>query len=166
LPPVWQDHAKEGSALANTLVAMAKLDPGLDPSNFLVGAKIVHGKVLEAFSTGQLTAVESLISPHVLQTLQTEVTARKARGETLNQKLVGYDSVRIVSAELRHNVAALQTRFETRLVSWTADSSGKIVFGSPDKMESHVDRWTFERDLSSADPNWLLTETDAAEDET
>lgn len=164
LPPIWQDHAKEGSALANTLVDMAKVDPALNPSDFLVGAKIVHTKVLEAFSAGRLITVEKLISPPVLETLRSEVNAREKKAETLNYKLVGYDSVRIVSASLDGNIAKFNTRFETRLISWTSDASGKVVIGNPNKTESHVDHWTFERDLTSRDPNWLLVETDAAED--
>lgn len=160
LPPIWQDHAKEGSVLANTLVDMAKIDPALNPSDFLVGAKIVHTKVLEAFSAGRLASVENLISPPVLETLRSEVKAREKKAETLNYKLVGYDSVRIVSASLDGNFAKFNTRFETRLVSWTSDAAGKVVIGNPNKTESHVDHWTFERDLTSHDPNWLLVETD------
>ena len=166
LPPIWQDHAKEGSPLANTLVEMSKLDPGLSPSDFLAGAKIVHAKVLEAFSAGKLTEVEQLISPPVLETLRAEVKAREKKSDTLNYKLVGYDSVRIVSATLNGNIAAFKTRFETRLISWTSNAAGKPVVGNPNKIESHVDYWTFERDLTSRDPNWRLAETDADEDTT
>src|ERR1700712_973424 len=77
LPPIWQNHAKEGSPLAKTLAAMADIDPGLDPNRFLEGAKIVHAKVLEAFSAGRLAEVATLVSPQVLETLQATVTSRE-----------------------------------------------------------------------------------------
>ena len=166
LPPVWQNHAKEGSPLAKTLAAMADIDPSLDPNRFLEGAKIVHAKVLEAFSAGRLAEITPLVSPQVLETLQATVTARDQKSETLNYRLIGYDSVRIASATLTGEIAGFKTRFETRLTSWTTDKKGKIILGSSDKIESHVDYWTFERNLRSIDPNWLLVETDAAENET
>jgi predicted lipid-binding transport protein (Tim44 family) len=165
LPPVWQNHAKEGSTLAKTLVAMAEIDPGLDLNRFLDGAKIVHEKVLEAFSAGLLTEIRQLVSPQVFDTLQSAVSARQKKAEKLNYQLIGYDSLRIVAATLAGETANFKTRFETRLISWTTDNKGNIVLGSSQKVESHVDYWTFERNLKSLDPNWLLVETDAAEDE-
>ena len=165
LPPIWQDHAKEGSPLAKTLVEMAKIDPALDLSNFLAGAKIVHAKVLEAFSAGKLSEVKDLIAPDVYDALSGEVRARQARKETLHYQLVGYDSVRIESATFVGTMASFRTRFESRVISWTSDAAGKPTIGSPSKTESHVDYWTFERDLKSTEPNWLLIETDEAKDE-
>ena len=166
LPPIWQNHAKDGSPLAQTLAAMAEIDPGLDPNSFLEGAKIVHAKVLESFSASRLAEVATLVSPQVLETLQATVTAREQKLETLNYRLIGYDSLRIASATLTGETAGFKTRFETRLISWTTGKQGKIILGSPDKVESHVDYWTFERNLKSLDPNWLLVETDAAENDT
>lgn len=166
LPPVWQNHAKEGSKLANTLVSMAEIDPSLDLNRFLDGAKVVHEKVLEVFSAGSLPEIRQLVSPQVFETLQSAVNARQEKSEKLNYRLVGYDSGRVVAATLAGDTASLKTRFETRLISWTTDKKGKIILGSSDKVESHIDYWTFERNLKSLDPNWLLVETDAAEDET
>lgn len=165
LSPVWQDHAKEGSELAKTLIEMAKIDPALSPSNFLEGAKIVHAKVLEAFAATKLNEVEQLLGHDVLQALRAEIAARLKKGETLHYKLVGYDSVRILSAKLKGNIAALTTRFETRLISWTSDAAGKVTIGNATKTESHVDLWTFEKDLTSSDPSWLLVETGEAKEE-
>ena len=165
LPPVWQDHAKEGSELAKTLIDMAKIDPALNPSNFLEGAKIVHAKVLEAFAAAKLNEVGQLLGHDVLQALRAEIAARLKKGETLHYKLVGYDSVRISSAKLKGNTAALTTRFETRLISWTSDAAGKVTIGNANKTEGHVDLWTFEKDLTSSDPSWLLVETGEANEE-
>jgi predicted lipid-binding transport protein (Tim44 family) len=165
LPPIWQDHAKEGSELANTLVEMSKIDPGLNLGNFISGAKIFHTQVLEAFSSGNLKDVVPFMARDVYEALNAEAIGRKRRAETLHYKLVGYDSARIVSATLNGTIAALKTRFETRLISWTTDAAGKTVFGSSSKIESHIDQWTFERDLTSQQPNWALVETDEAKDE-
>lgn len=35
----------------------------------------------------------------------------------------------------------------------------KIVSGSPDKIKTIYDTWTFSRDMRSTNPNWLLVNT-------
>ena len=41
----------------------------------------------------------------------------------------------------------------------TLDSSGELIDGDPDVIETISDLWTFARDTSLADPNWQLVET-------
>lgn len=158
MPPIWQDHAPEGSELAKSLIEMAKLDPALDPSRFLDGAKTAHRTILEAFATGKLDGVKHLLSAGVFQTLDREIVARKQRSEILHYNLVGYDSARIVEARLDKTTAQFKTRFESRLLSWTDDAQGHTIIGNAKKIESHVDYWMFERDLANSDPNWVLAE--------
>ena len=158
MPPIWQGHAPEGSELARTLVEMAKLDPALDPTLFLDGAKTAHRAILEAFAKGNLTEIRRLLVPGVFQTLDSEIVARRQKSETLHFTLVGYDSARIVEARLEKTMAQFKTRFECRLLSWTDDAKGQLIFGNAKKIESHVDYWIFERNLSTQDPNWVLAE--------
>ncbi len=165
LPPIWQGHAPEGSELAKNLVEMAKLDPALNPSEFLDGAKTAHRTILEAFAKGKLEDVRRLLAPSVFQTLNSEIAVRQTKSETLHYNLVGYDSVRIVEARLQKTMAQFKTRFESRLLSWTDDAKGQTILGNAKKIESHVDFWLFQRDLASQDPNWTLVETIEADGE-
>ena len=43
------------------------------------------------------------------------------------------------------------------------DENGTIIDGDPAEAETFVDQWTFERDVGSANPNWLLVETQTSE---
>ena len=53
-------------------------------------------------------------------------------------------------------------QFDADIAAVVKDKKGKLIGGSlSDAAETH-DVWTFSRDLSSADPNWLLDETDEA----
>ena len=39
------------------------------------------------------------------------------------------------------------------------DAQGKIIESDPHTAEEVIDLWTFERDTTSPDPNWILVET-------
>ena len=58
--------------------------------------------------------------------------------------------------------AEIDVRFDAFIAAVTRDAEGKVVAGSlSDAIPTH-DVWTFRRTLGSADPNWLLVETDEA----
>ena len=43
------------------------------------------------------------------------------------------------------------------------DDSGALIDGDENQIETFIDLWTFERDISSRDPNWLLVETESVQ---
>ena len=68
----------------------------------------------------------------------------------------------IDDARLAGGEAEIDVRFDAYVVAVTRNSDGEVVAGSmSDAIPTH-DVWTFRRDLSSRDPNWLLVETDEA----
>ena len=46
--------------------------------------------------------------------------------------------------------------FVSEIITCIRDKEKKIVSGSPDKIKTIYDTWTFSRDIRSANPNWLL----------
>ena len=54
-------------------------------------------------------------------------------------------------------------RFEADIAAVTRNQSGEVVAGSLSDAVQTRDLWTFRRDTSSRDPNWLLIETDEEE---
>ena len=45
-------------------------------------------------------------------------------------------------------------------LAWaTVHADGEVIDGDPHKVIDKVDVWTFERDLKSQDPNWMLVAT-------
>jgi len=47
-------------------------------------------------------------------------------------------------------------------ITATRDENGEVVEGNPEKLTTVREVWTFERDLTSRDPNWRLVATEAA----
>ena len=69
----------------------------------------------------------------------------------------------ISEAALTKGVAEVTVRFEADIAAVTRDGDGAVVAGSMSDAVQTRDLWTFRRDLSSRDPNWLLIETDEEE---
>ena len=137
-------------------------DRNFDVGRFVEGAQAAYGMVLEAFWKGDKEELKSLCDEDVYESFAEVIDAREKRGETLQNQLVRIDNARISAAEYRRPVARITVQFDADIASVVKDKKGNLIGGSlSDAAETH-DVWTFKRDLSSADPNWLLDETDEA----
>ena len=51
--------------------------------------------------------------------------------------------------------------FVSELITATYDKAGEVVDGDPKQIREVTDVWTFERDVTSRNPNWKLVATEA-----
>ena len=156
---VWEGFAAEGSDLATGLVAIAKQDAMFDPKAFMAGAKIAHERILEAFSKSDLATLKFLLAKTVYAAFETEVNRRKKQGEIAVLKFVGINSATIKSAKLNGKVATIDVEFSSQIISALKASNGEVLHGSETEVDNVKEMWSFERDLTSRDPNWKLSET-------
>jgi predicted lipid-binding transport protein (Tim44 family) len=143
--------------------AILAADPAFDVARFLEGAKGAYGMVLDAYWKGDLDRVRSHIDDHVHETFATAIEDRKAQNLVLDNRLVAVEQALIAQASLEQRVAVITVRFEADIAAVTRDASGVVVAGSLSDAVQTRDLWTFRRDISSNDPNWLLIETDEEE---
>jgi len=135
-------------------------DRNFDVGRFLEGAQAAYAMVLEAFWKGDKEELKSLCDEDVYESFAEVIDAREQRGEVLENQLVRIDNARISEADYQRPVARITVQFDADIAAVVKDKKGKLIAGSlSDAAEAH-DVWTFRRDLSSADPNWLLDETD------
>jgi predicted lipid-binding transport protein (Tim44 family) len=88
---------------------------------------------------------------------------REKDGLTLDNRLVAIEQAVIAEAALERAVALVTVRFEADIAAVTRNAGGDVVAGSLSDAVQTRDLWTFRRDISSRDPNWLLIETDEEE---
>jgi predicted lipid-binding transport protein (Tim44 family) len=143
--------------------AILAADPSFDVARFLDGAKSAYGMVLEAFWKGDSETLQRFVDGHVLETFTSAIEDRKAQGLVLDNRLVSIDHATIVSAQLDRQVAVVGVRFEADIAAITRHAEGEVVAGSLSDAVQTRDVWTFRRDISSKDPNWVLIETDEEE---
>jgi predicted lipid-binding transport protein (Tim44 family) len=143
--------------------ALLAADPSFDVARFLEGSKSAYRLVLEAFWKGDLTAMRPYVDDHVFETFSGAVEQRSKDGLVLDNRLVAIEQALIAGAELERTVALVTVRFEADIAAVTRNKDGEVVAGSLSDAVQTRDRWTFRRDVSSQDPNWLLVETDEDE---
>lgn len=143
--------------------ALLAADASFDVARFLEGSKAAYRMILESFWKGELEAMRPLVDGHVYETFATAVEQRTKDGFVLDNRLIAIDQALIAGAELDRNVALVTVRFEADIAAVTRNAAGEVVAGSLSDAVQTRDRWTFRRDISSRDPNWLLVETDEEE---
>ena len=73
--------------------------------------------------------------------------------------------VSILNVELADSVASITVHFHTTQTRIARDEHGDIMDESDTEPREFIDIWTFERDLTLADLNWKLAETESADDD-
>lgn len=143
--------------------ALLAADPSFDVGRFLEGSKAAYRLILESFWKGELETMRSYVDGHVFETFAAAVEQRTKDGLVLDNRLIAIDQAVIAAAEVERNIALLTVRFEADIAAVTRNAAGEVVAGSLSDAVQTRDRWTFRRDISSRDPNWLLVETDEEE---
>jgi len=137
-------------------------DRNFDVGRFMEGSKAAYGMILEAFWKGDREELKTLCDDDVYESFDAAIASREKNGETLENQLVRIEEARISDAEMEGRLARITVRFDADIAAVVRDKDGNLIGGSlSDAVETH-DIWTFSRDLSSADPNWILDETDEA----
>ena len=140
--------------------AILAADPSFDVARFLDGAKAAYRLILEAFWKDDIDTIKSHVDAHVFETFAGAIAQRKEDGLTLDNRLVTIEQAVISEAAMERSVAVITVRFEADIAAVTRNSEGQVVAGSLSDAVQTRDLWTFRRDLSTRDPNWLLIETD------
>lgn len=143
LAPVPTGPAGEG------LIAIVRADPQFDVEHFLAGARSAYEIVVNAFAKGDRDALRPLLTPRVFESYVSAIVAREQSGAA-GPELVRLKSGEIADASMQGGVARVSVKFEAELAEG--------AHGVRDARE----KWTFERDIRSADPNWRLARVAAA----
>ena len=155
-------RAGDNNAPANEagIRAIAAADQNFDLLAFLEGAKAAYGVILEAFWKGDKETLRELTDDDVYESFAGAIDAREAAGETTDNRLIRIEDASIRSAELDGRVARIAVLFVADIAAVTRDADGVVVAGSLDDAIESRDVWTFMRNTGSANPNWILDETD------
>ena len=143
--------------------AILAADPSFDVAHFLEGAKSAYRMILEAYWKGDLETMKPHVDAHVAEAFAGAVTQREKDGLTLDNRLVAIEQALIAEAALEGNVATVTVRFEADIAAVTRNKDGEVVAGSLSDAVQTRDLWTFRRDVTAGNPNWVLVETDEEE---
>lgn len=153
LPPQRTfDRGPFGSAAVQSgdgLAAIVRADPSFNPDQFLTGARGAYEVIVGAFAKGDRDALKTLLTPRVYDSYVKAITAREEKGEQ-GPELVRLRNAELAESDLNGAVARVSVKFEAELAE-----------GATGVRDAH-EKWTFERDVRSSDPNWRLARVTAA----
>jgi predicted lipid-binding transport protein (Tim44 family) len=137
-------------------------DRNFDAGRFMEGAEAAYRMILEAYWKGDRETLRDLCDDDSYEAFADAITARDARGEKLDNRLVRIDSAKITAVELNRGEARVTVHYHADISAVTRDADGRMIAGSMSDAAETDDRWTFRRQIGSGDPNWLLDEAESA----
>jgi predicted lipid-binding transport protein (Tim44 family) len=138
LPAAPPQSASESAPSSSGLLDIQLADRSFDAPKFLVGAREAYARIVTAFAKGDRAELRQLLSPDVFSAFDAGITARTEPPADF----VKLHDARIVNSVLHGRQAEIT-------VAFTAEFANGTV----------TDVWTFERNLDSSDPNWILVAT-------
>ena len=128
---------------------------------FLKGAKIAYETIITDFSDNdnKLIASKPLLSKKIYDEFNKALMERGQRGHFAEITFIGINSADIKEHKKIDKVLNVTVDFVSEIITCIRDKEKKIISGSPDKIKKIYDTWTFSRDISSNNPNWLLVNT-------
>jgi predicted lipid-binding transport protein (Tim44 family) len=153
------EAADEGVSLSG-LAAVRARDPSFDIGHFLIGAKSAYEMIVKAFAAGDRATLKNLLSPAVMAGFDSAIAEREAEGRTEGVEFLHAPRADLEKAEMAGagELARLTVRFLAEFRNRSKGPEGEAV---DDRRTAEL--WTFERNLKSRDPNWLLIHVAAAE---
>ncbi len=158
--PVESDHGVPG--LSEIIAA----DRDFSPAFFLDGAKGAYSMILEAFAEGDRETLQGLLTPSVYAVYVAAIEDRESQNLTQVTDLARLKSAEMVSAEKSGNTAFISVKFDAEQSSALVDADGQTIQGDPDMLAQITEVWTFEHDLKSKAPDWLLSDVAPSEGDT
>jgi len=148
----------------NVLIQFPAFDPSFRPDDFLDKARKAFVLVVQAFSEGNKTSLDFLLSEKLKKVFYAQIDAREAAKESNHTQFHGIVSAIISDADLDGSVARVTVDVVAEQSITRKDADGKFIGHFDGKRLTTRDRWVFVRDLKDASPAWVLEDTLPLED--
>lgn len=123
---------------------------------FINGAKSAFEMILKAFSVGDFAVLKLLLSERLFLNFEQVINQRIQQKQTLVTNLISIEKAEVVSAEILGSNASIAIRFRSKQINYLANENGEIISGKRNEIVDIVDIWTFRKDLSLSNPNWVV----------
>ncbi|WP_297507055.1 TIM44-related membrane protein TimA [uncultured Caulobacter sp.] len=140
------------------LTALRARQPDFDPAKFLAGARTAYEQIVKAYAEGDRETLRPLLAPEVMANFEQAMVAREAAGRSEKVEFLAAPRLDLEKIDLIGDIAQAVVRILAEVRTRTKDERGE---GVDDRRTAEL--WTFEREVKSANPNWLLSFVAAAE---
>lgn len=151
-----QLESLEEGTQKTTIEQMKQLDETFTLDSFIKGAKAAFEMVIEAYNQADRATLKMLLEGELYRDFDQELKKEEAQASRGRTTLVSILSARPVGAELKRSQAVITVRFVSEQIYVEPKTGDEEGGASP--IEKVEDEWVFERDLSSRNPNWTITD--------
>ena len=145
-------------AAISGLAALRARDPSFDVTRFMTGARQAFQMIVKAFAAGDRTTLKPLLDADLMTTFEAEIAKREGEGRSEQVEFLHEPRADLESLGVIGDFAKASVRFLAEFRSRSKGPEGEAV---DDRRTAEV--WTFQRSLTSRDPNWTLIHVDPAE---
>jgi predicted lipid-binding transport protein (Tim44 family) len=142
------------------ILAIRSHDAAFDLVRFLASACDAYETIVAAFSDGDRTTLQRLVSPEVYDVFLAEIVERERKGERVETTFVHIGQPEVAAAEILGDRALITVRFVSEMFNITRLQTGEPVHDISEASRSTVDLWTFAKAMKSHDSIWTLVATD------
>ncbi len=133
-------------------------DPSFSLNVFKDNAQGAYGMILEAYADGDRALLKELLTPKVYDVYDGAIADRERNNLTQITDLARLIDTDVTAVKCDGTNARISVMFEAELASAMKDGEGQVVQGDPDMLSRSKEVWSFERDMKSKSPNWLLAD--------
>ena len=146
------------------LTELREKDPSFSDTEFIKGSKEAFSWIVEAFSKGETSKLEPLLSKPLFNGFKQAIEDREADQLSLETNIVSIKSAQIHNVTLKQDQVNITVEYVTDQIKSTRNTNDEVVDGAPDTIETVTDLWTFNRNIKSNNPNWTLVKTETPSD--
>ena len=157
------DSSNYRNLMSARISEVQKYDATFDGEDFLVGAHVAFDIIFTAFATADMDELKPLVSEEVYGNFAKAIQDREQAGHVMEDTLVGINKSEIVEAYMEDDNAFITIKFVSEQVNAIRDENGDVVEGDANDILTVTDFWTYARDTTVVDPNWLLVATRSLE---
>ena len=128
---------------------------------FVKGAEIAYETIITNFAKGKLKDIKLLLDKSVYKQFEDAINDRDSKNLSSETTFIGINSTEVKDHHQNKNMLEVTVEFVSEIISCVKDKDNKIVSGDPEKIKKVLDTWKFSKDSRSANPNWLLIDTQA-----
>jgi len=153
------DSRYKGTKFEKGLMNILSINPHFNINDFINGSKKAFEIILLAFSRYDKDALRPMLALDVYKSFEAAISEREDLGEVSETELISINLAEFDEISVSGDNASIAMRFESEQINIIKSDDGQVVEGSKDQIETVIDIWTFERNLKSNNPNWLLVST-------
>ena len=149
---------------ASGITKLRQLDASFNEKEFISGSRSAFSWIVTGFADGDTNRLEPLLGPKLFKSFKQAILERTNAGEKLETNIITIKSAQINEVVVEGHTATVTVEFISDQIKVLRDSEENIIDGDADTIESLTDLWTFNRDITSTNPNWILTRTETPAD--